>query len=178
MGNNVLKNQNEQNSAYTNVFLWSSTNDRNDFLNLLYTSNINPIIKNKSSVKEGDIFICDFYQVYKDCCNNSKNFLTKIEIRKYITPYEYHLIYIETIDPTKACYEMKDFSKIDMNKVIGRHEKKFNKFIYEEQCCICLTKYNYETDSIIILPCNHLLHEQCNSWVIQYKKCPICLTNI
>ena len=55
---------------------------------------------------------------------------------------------------------------------------------FNDECCICLEPLNNEIDiskNIIVLNCNHIIHEECKEKLLHSKcesreKCPICRT--
>ena len=48
----------------------------------------------------------------------------------------------------------------------------------EGECPVCINEY-MESESIITLPCFHILHEACcRRWVRHRAKCPVCMTDI
>ena len=44
----------------------------------------------------------------------------------------------------------------------------------QSMCSICLCDYD-EDDEVVVLPCQHLFHDDClNQWIANHYKCPLC----
>jgi hypothetical protein len=61
-------------------------------------------------------------------------------------------------------------------RIVRQAVEKFNSTLdlyTGKSCCVCLEEYDLDKDSIVSLPCGHILHKECKN-KIKDKKCPVC----
>ena len=62
------------------------------------------------------------------------------------------------------------------NVEVEKKLKKNKRIFYEKHCIICFCEYK-KNESIKILSCGHVYHENCiNKWFLRSYTCPICNT--
>ena len=83
------------------------------------------------------------------------------------------IITISTLRPSAQILNYNVQLLRTIEKYKNQKSTEIKKLFTGKSCTICLEEFNLDSDTLVSLPCGHILHSDCKN-EIRNKSCPVC----